>query len=189
MNRADRIIAAVKLQIGNRSKPFTSEEAYEIVMSLQQPAVFWSMASDWPALQWTVENLSWILDEKPIRFRLGSKKTETAFPLFENHCSFLEASMMQFLSWSQGLSDAVLGPFSSYPYSEFWAYADYKYIAMLFEDKKEHFKDVVWSDFGFPGRDGKDSTLWIGTEGANTPCHLDCYGCNLVLQVQGRPCQ
>ncbi|NXA08332.1 HBAP1 protein, partial [Sapayoa aenigma] len=46
--------------------------------------------------------------------------------------------------------------------------------------------DVRWSDFGFPGRSGKESTLWIGSEGANTPCHLDSYGCNLVLQVQGR---
>lgn len=47
-------------------------------------------------------------------------------------------------------------------------------------------QDVKWSDFGFEGRNGRESTLWIGTEGANTPCHLDSYGCNLVLQVQGR---
>jgi len=45
---------------------------------------------------------------------------------------------------------------------------------------------VMWSDFGFAGRDGRDSTLWIGTWGANTPCHLDSYGCNLVFQIQGR---
>ncbi|XP_059823668.1 HSPB1-associated protein 1 homolog isoform X4 [Hypanus sabinus] len=49
-----------------------------------------------------------------------------------------------------------------------------------------HTLDIIWSDFGFPGRDGRDSTLWIGSEAANTPCHLDSYGCNLVLQVQGR---
>ncbi|XP_064013285.1 HSPB1-associated protein 1 isoform X4 [Pogoniulus pusillus] len=48
------------------------------------------------------------------------------------------------------------------------------------------YRDIRWSDFGFPGRSGKESTLWIGSEGANTPCHLDSYGCNLVLQVQGR---
>lgn len=47
-------------------------------------------------------------------------------------------------------------------------------------------QDVKWSDFGFEGRNGRESTLWIGTEGANTPCHLDSYGYNLVLQVQGR---
>ena len=48
------------------------------------------------------------------------------------------------------------------------------------------FQDVVWSDFGYPGRAGRESTLWIGTGGANTPCHQDTYGCNLVLPVQGR---
>lgn len=47
-------------------------------------------------------------------------------------------------------------------------------------------QEVVWSDFGYPGRDGAASTLWVGTEGANTPCHLDTYGYNLVFQVQGR---
>ncbi len=47
-------------------------------------------------------------------------------------------------------------------------------------------QDVKWCDFGFEGRNGRESTLWIGTEGANTPCHLDSYGFNLVLQVQGR---
>uniref|UniRef100_A0A1B8Y1H7 JmjC domain-containing protein n=1 Tax=Xenopus tropicalis TaxID=8364 RepID=A0A1B8Y1H7_XENTR len=47
-------------------------------------------------------------------------------------------------------------------------------------------QDVVWADFGFPGRDGKESSLWVGSSGANTPCHVDSYGCNLVLQVQGR---
>lgn len=47
-------------------------------------------------------------------------------------------------------------------------------------------QDVVWSDFGHPGRDGRESTLWIGTNGANTPCHLDSYGYNLVFQVEGR---
>lgn len=47
-------------------------------------------------------------------------------------------------------------------------------------------KDVKWAEFGFGVRDGRESTLWIGTEGANTPCHQDAYGYNLVLQVQGR---
>lgn len=47
-------------------------------------------------------------------------------------------------------------------------------------------QDVKWDEFGFGGRGGRESTLWMGTEGANTPCHLDSYGYNLVLQVQGR---
>uniref|UniRef100_A0A452H771 JmjC domain-containing protein n=1 Tax=Gopherus agassizii TaxID=38772 RepID=A0A452H771_9SAUR len=91
-----------------------------------------------------------------------------------------------FLAWTSGQPTSVSRPFSCYDSSKYWAYADYKYIARIFEDKTEIFKDIMWSDFGFPGRNGKESTLWIGSAEANTPCHLDSYGCNLVLQIQGR---
>ena len=61
-----------------------------------------------------------------------------------------------------------------------------------------------WEKFGLSGRDGADSTLWMGTRGAHTPCHQvsvihhsvrgtgahlissqDSYGCNLVCQLVG----
>ena len=45
---------------------------------------------------------------------------------------------------------------------------------------------VDWSSFGFTGRDGKDSTFWMGSRGAYTPCHYDTYGCNLVAQLYGK---
>ncbi|XP_040912550.1 HSPB1-associated protein 1 homolog [Toxotes jaculatrix] len=164
-------------------KPFSTEEIQRILHHLQQPAVFMNMTCGWPALHWTAEHLSGCLGEKLIRFRLG-RKEEMNTPLFETQCSYVEAKLSHFLSWTQSGTD--LGPFSEFPNSEYWAYADYKYIAILFQDQPSMFEDVKWSDFGFEGRNGRESTLWIGTEGANTPCHLDSYGCNLVLQVQGR---
>ncbi|KAG7463890.1 hypothetical protein MATL_G00181450 [Megalops atlanticus] len=166
-------------------KPFSPGEAREIVESAQQPVVFLGMASDWPALQWSVEQLSQTLGERTVRFRIG-KRQEEKTPVFETQCSYIEATLGEFLSWARCQSSSSIGPFFDYPLSEYWAYADYKYIAMLFEDKASMFEDVVWSDFGYPGRNGQQSTLWVGTAGANTPCHLDSYGCNLVLQVQGR---
>uniref|UniRef100_A0A8C1S7V3 Hspb associated protein 1 n=1 Tax=Cyprinus carpio TaxID=7962 RepID=A0A8C1S7V3_CYPCA len=166
------------------SKPFTPEEARRIVQFLQTPAVFLNMTTDWPALHWTVEHLSACLTER-LRFRIG-KRTENMAPLFETECSYIEATINEFLSWTACEDKSLVGPFSDYHCKEFWAYADYKYIAQLFQDKPAMFQDMVWSDFGFPGRDGRDSTLWIGTQGANTPCHLDSYGCNLVFQIQGR---
>uniref|UniRef100_A0A8C3DN18 HSPB1 associated protein 1 n=1 Tax=Corvus moneduloides TaxID=1196302 RepID=A0A8C3DN18_CORMO len=166
-------------------KPFTPEKTKEIVMSLQQPAVFCNMVGDWPALHWNVKHLSAVLEGRTVQFRLGLK-TVNLVPQFETSCSYVEAKLEEFLAWSCGQPSCLSGPFSCYDYSKYWAYADYKYIARIFEDKPEIFQDVRWSDFGFPGRSGKESTLWIGSEGANTPCHLDSYGCNLVLQVQGR---
>ncbi|XP_074551376.1 HSPB1-associated protein 1 homolog [Halichoeres trimaculatus] len=166
-------------------KPFSPEETRRILRHLQQPAVFMDMTCGWPVLSWTAEHLSESLGDKLVRFRLG-RKDETKTPLFETQCSYVEAKLEHFLNWTQGQTRTDVGPFCGYPLSEYWAYADYKYIAMLFEDQPSKFEDVKWSEFGFEGRDGRESTLWIGTEGANTPCHLDSYGCNLVLQVQGR---
>ncbi|XP_024433720.2 HSPB1-associated protein 1 isoform X1 [Desmodus rotundus] len=165
-------------------KPFTPEKAKEIIMSLQQPAIFYNMVFDWPAQHWTAKHLSEVLHSKQIRFRMGLKSTDTV-PQFETACSYVEATLEEFLTWNCGHS-SVSGPFRDYDYSKFWAYADYKYVASLFEDKTDIFQDVVWSDFGFRGRNGRESTLWIGSLGAHTPCHLDSYGCNLVFQVQGR---
>uniref|UniRef100_A0A8D0HNR7 HSPB1 associated protein 1 n=1 Tax=Sphenodon punctatus TaxID=8508 RepID=A0A8D0HNR7_SPHPU len=166
-------------------KPFTPEEAREIVMSLEKPAVFRNMVLDWPALHWNVKYLCEMLGSKTLQFRMGVKKMDTA-PQFETKCSFVEATLEEFLAWNCEPSACSSGPFHSYDSSKYWAYADYKYIARIFEDKADIFQEVKWSDFGFLGRNGRESTLWIGSAEANTPCHVDSYGCNLVLQVQGR---
>ena len=77
-------------------------------------------------------------------------------------------------------------PFSNFSRSEYWAYADYKYMCELCSDMPELQCAIDWSVFGFQGRGGRDSTLWVGSEGACTPCHYDTYGCNLVAQLWGR---
>ncbi|EHB00949.1 HSPB1-associated protein 1, partial [Heterocephalus glaber] len=169
---------------GEYVKPFTPEKAKGIIMSLQQPAVFCNMVSDWPSRHWTAAHLSEVLHGKQIRFRMGMKNTDTV-PQFETTCNYVEATLEEFLTWNCDQS-SISGPFRDYDHSKFWAYADYKYFVNLFEDNSDVFQDVLWSDFGFPGRDGQESTLWIGSLGAHTPCHLDTYGCNLVFQVQGR---
>nr|XP_040025984.1 HSPB1-associated protein 1 homolog isoform X2 [Gasterosteus aculeatus aculeatus] len=166
-------------------KPFGPEETRRLLHRLQTPAVFPDMAAGWPALLWTAERLSRCLGDQVVQFRLGRKEEMNA-PLFETQCSYVEATLEQFLSWTRPQTGSRLGPFCEYPSSEYWAYADYKYIALLLQDRPAMFQDVRWSDFGFEGRDGRESTLWVGSARANTPCHLDSYGCNLVLQVEGR---
>lgn len=63
--------------IGEEVKPFSPGEAKEIVMSLQEPAVFYNMAFDWPALHWNATYLAKLLAGKRIRFRVGTKDTGT----------------------------------------------------------------------------------------------------------------
>ncbi len=63
-------------------------------------------------------------------------------PLFETQCSYVEAKLAHFLSWTRDQAGADVGPFFEYPKSEYWAYADYKYIALLFQDQPSMFKVI-----------------------------------------------
>jgi len=63
-----------------------------------------------------------------------------------------------------------------------WAYFDYKY--MCTEVDPDFLSLFSWETFGV-SNSGFDSTLWVGTEGAHTPCHQDTYGENLVAQLAG----
>ncbi|CAF1010578.1 unnamed protein product, partial [Brachionus calyciflorus] len=83
------------------------------------------------------------------------------------------ANLKEFIEWS--------GDFSDYDRESHWAYADYKHMIELPID----FNCIDWSNFGFKNRNAKDSTLWIGSKGAYTPCHYDTYGYNLVYQIHG----
>lgn len=77
-------------------------------------------------------------------------------------------------------------PLLSYPPSQYWIYADYKYMSKLCDDRPELMQAIDWSVLGFSGRGGADSTLWVGSGESHTPCHYDTYGCNLVAQLWGR---
>lgn len=77
-------------------------------------------------------------------------------------------------------------PLLKYLKTEYWVYSDYKYMAELCCDLPDMLSSVDWSVIGFEGRGGIDSTLWVGSEGANTPCHFDTYGCNYVAQLSGK---
>ena len=77
-------------------------------------------------------------------------------------------------------------PLLSLSPSQFWVYADYKYMSQLCPDCTELTGAIDWGVFGFHGRRGNDSTLWVGSRDAFTPCHYDTYGCNLVAQMWGR---
>lgn len=63
-------------------------------------------------------------------------------PLFETQCPYVEATLAHFVSWTQDQAGTDEGPFSEYPRSEYWAYADYKYIAMLFQHQPSMFEVI-----------------------------------------------
>jgi len=93
-----------------------------------------------------------------------------------------------------GATAATGNPFSAFmPAEAFWAYADYKHLAELLRGHDEVLQRVLgatpWEHtFGRPSKkpDGTPlTTLWVNSAGAQTQCHYDTYGDNIVVQVSG----
>ncbi|XP_030855882.1 HSPB1-associated protein 1 [Strongylocentrotus purpuratus] len=195
---------------------------------LTEPTVIKDITKSWPCFRWDVEDLSELLGDDKIRFRLGRKNVEGSGFEFEGDCIYEEATMKDFCKWCRqnsteaddlpqtiscmspsiesdsdciddpkvhGLkhseesahptSEGSSNPLMFYDRSRYWCYADYKHMKQLFKNCPSVLEDVRWRDLGFD-RDGGQSTIWIGSEGANTPCHQDTYGFNLVAQIRGR---
>ncbi|KAI8517853.1 HSPB1-associated protein 1 [Branchiostoma belcheri] len=176
-------------------KQLSPEEVHFLLMhgNLSSPAVFKGMVQDWPASNWSPESLAQVLENRTLRFRTGPRNPASKDVLWETDCEYIDASLHQFCLWLDPDSpdppednSTDSNPLQSYNPANTWAYLDYKYMAELFSDQPDILEAVRWADFGFPGRSGVESTIWVGSAGAHTPCHYDTYGCNLVLQVYGR---
>ncbi|ELU03608.1 hypothetical protein CAPTEDRAFT_166923 [Capitella teleta] len=150
---------------------------------LKEPTVFQGMVDSWPASKWNPEELKKIFKDKRLKFRIGRKNFSDV--QWETECFHQSATMQDFMQWLEGNTDAS-NPLDAFPIDDHWCYMDYKYMAQIFADQPEILKSVDWSAFGFKGRGGKESTMWLGSRGASTVCHVDTYGCNLVAQIHGR---
>jgi len=128
-------------------------------------------------------------------FHLGHKSSQGI--IWEGDCTTVTSNLKTFLAWARGpepkvkyvRTDSSQKALTNYNPEEYWGYFAYKYMKEL--DLKgsvggQILDAVRWQDFGFPGLNGNESTLWIGTKGAVTQCHQDAYGCNLVAQIEGK---
>lgn len=135
--------------------------------------------------------------------------------VFETQCEHVQATFLEFAEWldtasrrdtlsrdhsvpdrkklkldnsssNQAPHRTSINPLLHYSPSQYWVYADYKYMAQLCGGQPELMEAIDWGVMGFVGRGGADSTLWVGSEESYTPCHYDTYGCNLVAQLWGR---
>ena len=147
------------------------------------PVVLKNMIADWPAAKWSLDNLQLVFEHEPLCFRIGNTCYNGV--QWENECSYETASVAEFKDWLMGQCQPD-NRLQKYEYNRHWCYADYKYMAKLFATKPYILKMVDWSAFGFDGRDGTQSTFWLGSQGAYSVCHYDTYGCNLVAQIYGR---
>ncbi|GLV43580.1 HSPB1 associated protein 1 [Carabus blaptoides fortunei] len=143
-----------------------------LIENYNEPIIFNNL-NDWNILQWTLEDWGAKLGDEKLIFRKNNfiKSKE---PLWEQTCKLVEMTLEEFIETQSKQS------------KDSWFYFDYKYMAEWFKKHPDILQDVSWQRFGYPEMSGKDSTIWIGTEGAHTSCHKDSYGCNLIAQIYGR---
>lgn len=67
-------------------------------------------------------------------------------------------------------------------YSDYWYACSYQPLRDL---PFQCSQGIDFKHFGF-SQLPDDGTFWLCSKGANTPCHYDTYGCNVVIQIYGR---
>lgn len=156
-----------------------------ILSNPKQPFVMNNMLESWKCSKWTLKDWATVCGKEEFKFRLSKKNPNKDECVWEGESEYITSTIQDFLTWLNG-SNNELNLFGCFQRSQFWCYSSYNYMANTFQNIPSILQDVDWSSFGFPGRSGQQSTWWIGSEGAHTPCHQDTYGCNLVAQLSGR---
>ncbi|KAG5896363.1 hypothetical protein JTB14_005841 [Gonioctena quinquepunctata] len=126
----------------------------------------------WELLDWSLEDWKNNIGDEKMVFRLG-RNQKTVQPQWERKTRLFEETFEYFLKHTQG--DSLE-----------WLYFDYKYLNNCFNNVHKLRSEIRWDPLGFPEIKPEDCTIWIGSKGAHTPCHIDTYGYNLVYQVYGK---
>lgn len=160
------------------------EEAVNLLERCERPLVFRGHLKHWKCAEWTLDEWASRITDLVLNFRVGPVAA-TGQPLYEVDGDHLKATMRQFLDWTLGKADDQ-SELENVDWSTHFAYSSYNYMSTMLQGYDEILESVDWSSFGFRDRRGEDSTFWLGSAGASTPCHQDTYGCNLVAQLIGR---
>lgn len=156
--------------------------------------------NSWPCASWTLDEWAESYDQIQFKFRVHQKKPHTSTEVhWENEAeSYVEATVAHLLEHVQAKSTSTeknpndANPFEAFPKEEYVFYSGYNYMNKLSPAKPSLLNSVRWTETGlFVGsraiaNDASQSTLWLGTTGSYTPCHMDTYGVNFVGQLQGR---
>ncbi|XP_071451210.1 HSPB1-associated protein 1 homolog [Hetaerina americana] len=149
------------------------------IQNISHPVVIKGFITKWSLLNWNLEDWAIKFGDRVLPFRVGSNDEASVKgePIWERNCSTEYMTFKEFMNWESGPDGLI---------KKKWMYFDYKYMHEWFEDDPDFLKAIDWGCLGFHGRNGQESTLWVGSHGAHTPCHADTYGFNLVAQLYGR---
>ncbi|XP_025832966.1 HSPB1-associated protein 1 isoform X2 [Agrilus planipennis] len=168
----DQQNSGVSDNLARNSDDLSEEQIKYLVENCSEPLVILNQLK-WKILKWDLGDWCSILENEDLPCRCG-KNVYSKCPQWETITSKKVLKISNFVELRNSKDPKE------------WIYFDYKYLKDWIINKEKIKKDITWKSFGYPDLGWQESTIWIGTEGAHTPCHVDTYGCNLVAQVLGR---
>lgn len=147
-------------------------ELKQIIEDLKKPHVLRNLKLNWSIFRLTFEEFQRIIasdSPAPILFDIGNK-LHADLPFWERFRTAKAITPVEFFNKIE--SDEFVHK---------WATYSYKDINLWPEKLKS---SINFNELGF--ENAEDVLFWLGTAGANTPCHYDTYGFNIVVQIFGR---
>ncbi|CAL4070833.1 unnamed protein product, partial [Meganyctiphanes norvegica] len=188
-----------KKDVRSQALAMPSHIRHAIFDQIKQPVVFTGYIlnedhsnNHWECMKWKEEDWEKLFGQEKLTLRVNKVVDceRLSAPQWEGNCMKALMTYSEIREWAKNQDGKTLNKCKTTCGKEIhsqdnWIYFDYYYMKDLINMEKID-KAIEWSKFGFPERGAKDSTIWLGTCGANTPCHIDTYGCNLVAQIKGR---
>lgn len=138
----------------------------------------------WDCIGWNLDEWDKKFGNNSMKVRLGDRNSTNPEPQWESSCFSSNMTFNSLAHWDEKETTCTSNCGKQLSSASHWAYYDYVYLRQ--QEALEFLEsNISWDAFGFAGRGAEESTVWIGTKGAHTPCHIDTYGCNLVTQVYG----
>lgn len=143
------------------------------ISTANEPYILRNLKLDWDILQMSLDEWSHQMDDhlksQPVQFTSGTiKHCDT--PYWEKFRTHEKITFAEFAQRSKENS-----------FNDRWYSHSYRDIISWPESLK---KSISFAKFGF--ENAEDIIFWLGSKGANTPCHYDTYGFNIVVQIFGR---
>lgn len=153
----------------------------------------------WPCIKWSARDWASQCQDSRFRFRIHTRNSDAATGIdWENEAiDYIEATVSHLVDYiepqQQQCATTDSSPpsvFAKYPLDEYCLYSGYNYMDRIFKPGQALYDSINWKalDLGESklANCAVNSTIWIGTTGSYTPCHMDTYGYNFVAQVYGR---
>ena len=143
----------------------SAENVRRIISNAETPIVFRGFIDSWPMIDFGDDDWLSFFGNMPLECRVGNRQNNTSHPQWESRSDSVECDYGQLTQWLKN-TDAA-NPLNHLTPHQHFLYFSYKYMKDIF--RPTVLPMVDWSRFGYPGRNGNDSTFWMGADSFTYP--------------------